>query len=314
METYKVVGGGLSGLAFGYIATLAENNSIIYEKKDEKTWETSNLRPYVVKPSHLDLIASHVPEIYNIIMKNSIPIYKVRKIVADFKNGKQVEFEYKSNIPIFYVINAIDLFREMIDKGDLKIRFGETTNGKIKAEGGSIWGNILGFGKLIKGETDEVILWYDQNTIPGSYIFEAPIPGSDYSLRALVLFDQNKVFPSIAYVINSLLKPLDIVGKTGYTDPHLTEGDYITIGERGGWIDPLRGFGFYTSILSAKGAFEYLLYRKIPPYLINLQKMLRDSIKGREALVKITNQEMIDMLEASKDYLSVSYNVIRKNT
>ncbi len=302
MERYDVVGGGLSGLSFGFFATRRNLDVIIYEKKEEKRWSNSNLRPYVIKPSHLELISKYAPEITSIIKKHAKPIYKAKKIIADFKNNRQVVFEYKSDKPIFYVISALDLFRSLIEEGDLKVKFREVKDGKIRAEGGSIWGNILGFGKLLKGEIDEVVLWYDQNTIPGSYVFEAPIPGSGYSLIMAVIFDPNKYLREVPPIV----RPIKITVKTGYTEPHLIEGEYITIGERGGWIDPLRGFGFYTSILSAKGALEYIIQGGEPKYLREVLENIKNNIRKREKLVQLSNNKMVEILQKEKNYISVT--------
>ena len=226
----KVIGGGLSGLSFAYLASLEDNATIIYERRDEESWRKINEKPYVIKPSHLRIIEQHAPRIFSIIKKIAKPIYRVKKIVINFEGNKSIVFNYESRRPIFHVINALNFFCELVKDDDLKIRFNEVNDGRIRAEGGALWGNILGLGKVVEEDVDEIILWYDQTAIPGGYVFKAPIPGRRRSLIMTVIFDPDKYL----YKIPSLVQPIEIIIKTGYTTPRLVEGKYITIGERAG--------------------------------------------------------------------------------
>ncbi len=291
-----MAGLGVSGLAAAFLLSRHGVAARGYELASRDEWAARFRRPTLLRPGQLELLRRYTPLLYDVLAEYTSPVYLVRKIVLDGGLEPAGEYSIRSDTPLYYLVDVEGLALHMLgEAGLLEAYWAMTGVSVIDATGGRVWGNIRGYAR--ETGCSGLTVWYLPETAPSSYMFESPItPGSAACTRALILFDDDTGIPA-STVTRILGGPPTRSGVTGYAKPRLTEGSKYTVGERGGWIDPLRGYSLAYAMLSAAAAVEAIVHGRPPGWLRRVEEELRESHRMKPWLRRLGVEGVKRLLE-----------------
>lgn len=327
----RIAGAGISGIATAYFAR-NKCNIKISEKLNQREWADYFNRSVVMKHDHLVKIETRIPKMGKIIRDSSKKIFKVIKV---FPTGKV--FEFFSEKPIFHVLflykgSGRGFMGKIIKMDSIKINFNDE---KISEESdvwaaGSPAGNIVGYGCFIQSNLDEIVLYYNYKYSPFGYTYISPDINKGTAILTSVCFDGiDYIKKNYTELLEKLLDDKNLKKWTGnpLSRPYIVHASYgyplikrigntLTAGESGLYMDPLRGFGTYYAIMSAKAVTDRILKNPDTELESEMENEILRRYKTRmEILQKLPEKYLEGMISrvSGEKYISMSDEMMKSN-
>lgn len=291
-----IIGGGLAGIVcatqlerYGIIPDIFEKNKKIAEPyrhmglalqivlrpiKDPLQYLNQNYNIYL-KPSGLVKKAMHISPSASASITGSLGYFLIRGADPDSIDN-QLGKNLKAKIYLKTEVDYKDLKK---DYDYVVIASGNPTEAKELG----IWQDIIKMsvkGAVIAGnfDSDTFIVWIDKDYCNSGYAYLAPFNNREASLNLAVseikieeideYWEKFIKSESLNYKITESFKR---VHYSGFVHPHKVDNLYF-IGNAGGCLDPLLGFGIFPSVITASEAAKSIAYGV--DYEVGIKKVL----------------------------------------
>jgi len=277
----KIAGAGLSGLSCALNLAKNDIKVDVFERENcvGKKYGLSVLAFKAYETNILEELKSA-----SIPTSNLFPIYKIRRYAPSMRY-----FETYSNKPLYFsVIRGPEgsleemLLNECMDR-NVQFFFNQTSNADVIATGARFT-HFIGISKTFKNKDklDHISLFYSP-LASGGYFYI--IPYGDY-ITAGGVFDAASVVSPLKNFNEFFHKKLGltenaihtVVSKANYF--HSSCFDKLYVGEAAGLLEPSRGFGMRTALISGKLAADAISNRK--DYNNSLSSLFKELAKGEK--------------------------------